>query len=564
MGGWLSAKNLSISSSRDSEKADHGLAPGTFSAVFSYSGEASLPEQALSIRSFLRYAGRPRSFTVVSDGSYTSNSVKLLEKIDPSVVVHRAEGYLPVGLPSKVDHFVKTYPLGRQLGLIMSLPLDAESALYVDSDVLFFPGASHLAAALVTNGVPALYLPDCREDSADFRLFRDPIERRNPVNTGLLFLSRKLDWSLAIQRYLELKDEPIFFTNQTMTHLAMHANDARALDPRVFVLQLDDQFVYFRPLRGQGLDPTTLRQSRASQVVEQYVALMSEEPTSVALIVRSGFSWWSICLGTVVWEPVEVLMESADQWRALGHKVSHFSLSEAFPASRPSGVRFALQQLLFAHKVAAFVRTNKDSFDVIDAAIGCVPYSRQALGFRGIIFARSVGLYLLYERFERVTIRRWPRRSRGTTAGRLFYGFVHRNLMRACDSSVRTADVINVPNKSEASCLCESLDLKGRIIVRNLTDSPIHTGTCCHNRTDQRKSVLPKDESVSLECGVREKGPMTGRRSSGLFAAQIPEVRFRFLGTMTDATAVRKDLGSVSEENLEFVSHFKQRICYHC
>ncbi len=222
-------------------------------AVFSYSGEASLPEQALSIRSFLRYAGRPRSFTVVSDGSYTSNSVKLLEKIDPSVVVHRAEGYLPVGLPSKVDHFVKTYPLGRQLGLIMSLPLDAESALYVDSDVLFFPGASHLAAALVTNGVPALYLPDCREDSADFRLSRDPIERRNPVNTGLLFLSRKLDWSLAIQRYLELKDEPIFFTNQTMTHLAMHANDARALDPRVFVLQLDDQFVYSDRYADQDL-----------------------------------------------------------------------------------------------------------------------------------------------------------------------------------------------------------------------------------------------------------------------------------------------------------------------
>ncbi|HEY2713371.1 MAG TPA: hypothetical protein VGI60_12715 [Chthoniobacterales bacterium] len=126
----------------------------------------------------------------------------------------------------------------------MSLPLDVDSALYVDSDVLFFPGASHLAKALVTNGVPALYLPDCREDSADFRLFRDPIERRNPVNTGLLFLSRKLDWSLAIQRYLELNDKPIFFTNQTMTHLTMHANNARALDPRVFVLQLDDQFIY--------------------------------------------------------------------------------------------------------------------------------------------------------------------------------------------------------------------------------------------------------------------------------------------------------------------------------
>src|SRR5687767_12625948 len=38
--------------------------------VFSYSGEAALPEQVASIRSFLRHVGRPAHFTVVSDGSY--------------------------------------------------------------------------------------------------------------------------------------------------------------------------------------------------------------------------------------------------------------------------------------------------------------------------------------------------------------------------------------------------------------------------------------------------------------------------------------------------------------
>ena len=222
-------------------------------AVFSYSGQASLPEQVLSIRSFLRHAGRPRSYTVISDGSYVSASIALLKQIDPSVVVHRADNYVPDNLPPKAEHFIKTYPLGKQLGLIMSLPLNGEPALYVDSDVLFFPGASHLVEALIPDGASALYLPDCREDSADFRLFRDPKERPNPVNTGLLFLYRKLDWSLAIQRYLELRDEPTFFTNQTMTHLTMHANDARPLDPRVFVLQLDDQFIYSDRYAGEDV-----------------------------------------------------------------------------------------------------------------------------------------------------------------------------------------------------------------------------------------------------------------------------------------------------------------------
>ncbi len=284
---------------------------------------------------------------------------------------------------------------------------------------------------------------------------------------------------------------------------------------------------------------------------------MSEEPTST----RPHRSLRILMVVDLPWDgrlgACRVLMELADQWRALGHKISHFSLSEAFPASRASGVRFALQQLLFAHKVAAFIRTNKDSFDVIDAAIGCVPYSRQALGFRGIIVARSVGLYLLYERFERVTIRRWPRQSRGTTAGRLFYGFVHRSLMRACDSSVRTADVINVPNESEASCLCESLDLKGRIIVQpyGLSDSYRHLLSQQDRSAEER---LAERRVCFIGMWSPRKGSYDWPRIIRAVRSQIPEVRFRFLGTMTDATAVRKDLGSVSEENLEFVSHFKR------
>ena len=45
-------------------------------------------------------------------------------------------------------------------------------------------------------------------------------------------------------RLLELDGAPIFFTNQTMTHLTMHAIGARPLDTAKYVLQLDDQFVY--------------------------------------------------------------------------------------------------------------------------------------------------------------------------------------------------------------------------------------------------------------------------------------------------------------------------------
>jgi len=210
--------------------------------VFSYSGEVGLPEQVASIRSFLRYVGRPPKFTVVSDGSYSGRSKRLLGALDPCVSVSDTSNRVPKDLPEKIRPYLKTHPTGRQLALIMSLPVDAP-VLYLDSDILFFAGANDLHDLVETRDVAALYLADCRF-SGDERLLRGAGEAADPVNTGFLLLFQRLDWSLSIQRFLELNGPPNFFTNQTMTHLTMHANRTAPFDPRKYVLQLDDQFIY--------------------------------------------------------------------------------------------------------------------------------------------------------------------------------------------------------------------------------------------------------------------------------------------------------------------------------
>ena len=219
--------------------------------VFSYSGESMLPEQVASIRSLLQFAGRPRQFTVVSDGTHSKRSLELLQQLDPSVRVSQMSAWQPPGVPAPAASYLATHPTGKQLALIMSLPRNG-AALYLDSDVLFFPGARILASLLGQSDAPALYLLDCRL-SADERLYRADDEKRNPVNTGVLFLTRKIDWSMSIARLLELGDAPNFFTNQTMTHLAMTAAGAAPLDPAKFVLQLDDQFEYSDRYAGPDL-----------------------------------------------------------------------------------------------------------------------------------------------------------------------------------------------------------------------------------------------------------------------------------------------------------------------
>ena len=210
--------------------------------AFAYSGESTLPEQVASIRSFLTYAGRPKQFTVVSDGSYTSSSVELLEKIDNCVRVQTTAPSLPSGLPDNVQSFLANHFTGKQLALILSLPFDGPT-LYTDSDILFFPEAVRLADLSRTQSVSAFYLADY-QFSADDRLIQDRTEKENPVNMGFLLLFQKLDWSRGLKRLQLFNGVPNFFTTQTIIHLCMHANGAVAFDPSKFVLQADDEFIY--------------------------------------------------------------------------------------------------------------------------------------------------------------------------------------------------------------------------------------------------------------------------------------------------------------------------------
>jgi hypothetical protein len=219
--------------------------------VFAYSGENTLAEQVASIRSFLTYAGRPKQFTVVSDGSHTPRSAALLKEIDSCVRVQTNAPPLPPRLPEKVYSYLTNHFTGKQLTLIMSLPTNGPT-LYTDSDVLFFPEAKQLADLSRTQSVSALYLADY-QFAGDERLIRDATEKENPVNMGFLLLFQKLDWSLGLERLQMLTGSPNFFTTQAATHLSLHANGARPFDPRKFVLQLDDQTIYRDKYAGPSL-----------------------------------------------------------------------------------------------------------------------------------------------------------------------------------------------------------------------------------------------------------------------------------------------------------------------
>lgn len=258
------------------------------------------------------------------------------------------------------------------------------------------------------------------------------------------------------------------------------------------------------------------------------------------------------------WNPrlgaVRVYMELAEQWRAAGNMVEHFSLSDAFGA-RHSRAGFAIRQIAFAYKAAAFIKGNAGRFDVIDALIGSLPISKEKLGFAGLLVARSVGLYRLYDRFELRARQRWPHRPRGKFLGRIFYSLTRHWLRRASDQAVTHADLINVPNEEEAVCLRRELGSADRIIVQP------------YGLTYERRRALLEAAATATARLAEKKisfiGMWAARKGSQDWAQiirrvreNIPEARFCFLGTMVEADTISSDLDDGSRRDLELISEY--------
>jgi hypothetical protein len=210
--------------------------------VYSLSCERDLPEQVASIRSFVRYVGIPDRFTVISDGSYTEESCKLLCQIHPCVEVLPIEKLVGNGLPKCVYEYASQHVMGKKLAVLLSLPIQ-KTTIYTDSDILFFPGAVDLINIISSDDCSARYLPDCAT-KMDERVIYDEAEKLNPVNGGFIVFKEKLNWEFALERLSKLEELNHYFTEQTLVHLTMHYNHALPLCSKQYVLSVDDQFTY--------------------------------------------------------------------------------------------------------------------------------------------------------------------------------------------------------------------------------------------------------------------------------------------------------------------------------
>lgn len=213
----------------------------------SFSCERDLPEQVASLRSVLRFGGRPHEAIVVSDGTHTRRSRALLERVDPCVRVVHWQDYVADDLPRAVRGYAASSPMGKKLAVELSLPTD-RVLVYVDADVLLLPAARPALPQALTRDVPG-YLLDPEDVYLDRRLLRSG-EQEEPLNAGFLVLPGPLDWDEPLARFERLVDEPSFHTEQTLVHLAVRAAGGRPLDPGRWVVSTDDMPLWGDRHRG--------------------------------------------------------------------------------------------------------------------------------------------------------------------------------------------------------------------------------------------------------------------------------------------------------------------------
>jgi hypothetical protein len=210
--------------------------------VYALSCERDLPEQVASLRSFLRHVGIPKAFTIMSDGSYTEESIKLLHRVHPCVDVQLLTKFQRDDLPQSVYEYASQQAMGKKLAALMSIPIE-ESTLYTDSDILFFQGASDLAGLAASGDLDTYYLPDCK-NSLDKRLIYEDIEQQNPINAGFILFKKALDWNESVQRLTNLQESGNYFSEQTIVNLTIKRNHGNALSSEKYIMNVDDQFIY--------------------------------------------------------------------------------------------------------------------------------------------------------------------------------------------------------------------------------------------------------------------------------------------------------------------------------
>jgi len=156
--------------------------------VISFSGKKQFADQLYSLTSFYRNVGRPISWNIYSDGSYTSSEIEIFSLIRGVKVsdVNIKKSNIP-------ENYFKKYPTLLKVEILKQFQSHSDTIVFSDSDILFYPKFSEFLDIFQEAN---WYLVD--EGTGYFEPGYKLPQGQQPLNLGLLVLNKPINIDYVI------------------------------------------------------------------------------------------------------------------------------------------------------------------------------------------------------------------------------------------------------------------------------------------------------------------------------------------------------------------------------
>ncbi|MDR2458176.1 MAG: hypothetical protein LBD41_06840 [Clostridiales Family XIII bacterium] len=224
--------------------------------VVSFSSAKDFEEQMLSILSFMKYVGNPSHWVIYSDGTHTNEQINILSNFFPFVFIQKCDlgnkntfsNMLNPALIQYLDplyNYANMHALGKKLFFYLTHSIN-KLTIFTDSDVLFYPKANIIKSQLIYDK-KGYFLPERKWGSLDSRYKINRLPEMYQVNSGFFIAYKNFDCvSVVLKKMFNLYNGKYeYFSEQTIFHVLLQMNGYIPLDPRIFILDTQDQFNFY-------------------------------------------------------------------------------------------------------------------------------------------------------------------------------------------------------------------------------------------------------------------------------------------------------------------------------
>ena len=243
--------------------SDYLLNKGFSISLASFSCKDDFYEQILSILSFLRYVGTPVCWTIYSDGSHSSEQIRLLKSsfnfVEFKLIDFQSDnnlGYLEkhdlLPYSDYLFDFARKSPYGKKLLFYLNHNIKYPT-LFLDSDILFYKQAFFIES-IIRENVNGWFLPDFEWGCLDSRYEINHSKQMYQVNSGFFLLLKEIEnveYGLNFLKNLNFEYE--YFIEQSVFHILFKSNGFMPFDSRVFVLSPKDQFDFSYQFKRENI-----------------------------------------------------------------------------------------------------------------------------------------------------------------------------------------------------------------------------------------------------------------------------------------------------------------------